>query len=263
MNSLDSWPLLLVFVAIVFTAILAAELGFLVGARIRSENGLDKYPIENAASGIVLGLLAFILAFSFGGVANRYSETRQIALDDTDAIGDVYRMADFLPDESAGKVRSLLREYHETRLNGIKSRDRVQLRSAIIRAEEIHHELWAIAVEARKADNNSILNQFVSMVQTLMDTHTLRVHKGLDTRLPSAIWWTTGGLLTLSSLLLGLSSGLHGKRSRMASAIVVLCFSAVIIMIVDLDRPFRTLFAKSEDPTARALLERMEEDAGK
>lgn len=34
-------------------------------------------------------------------------------------------------------------------------------------------------------------------------------------------------------------------------------------MIVDLDRPFRTLFAKTEEPTARALLEKMEQDAGK
>jgi hypothetical protein len=258
---LDAVPIPLVFVAIIAVAYLASEVGFKVANRIRNEDGLDKYPIENSASGIVLGLLAFILAFSFGGVADRYKNSIQLSLNDNDAIQDVYVMADFLPDETAKQVRSLLYEYHRVRLEGIRSQDMTRMQAAIKQSEEIHDQLWPIVVNARKADNNSILNQFISMVHVMMDTHNERVHKALDTRLPPAIWWTTGGLLILSAMLLGLSSGLHGKRSRLASAVVVVCFSSVLIMIVDLDRPFRTLFEKSEDPTATQLLERMEADA--
>ena len=263
MNFLDSCPILLVFIAIVVGTLLVGELGFLIGRRIRKEDGLDKYPIENSASSIVLGLLAFILAFSFSSVASRYKELKDIARNDTEAIEDVYMMADFLPDETAKEVRSLLHEYHRVRLDGIESRDRTKLGTAIDRAEEIQEELWPIIVEARKTNDSSILNQLVSALHEMMDSHTLRVQKGLDTRLPAALWFTTGGLLTLSSLLIGLSSGLHGKRSRMALTIVVLCFSAVLIMIIDLDRPFRTLFEKSEDSIATSLLERMEADVGK
>jgi hypothetical protein len=186
---------------------------------------------------------------------------KDAAHEDTDAIEDAYLMTDFLPEESAIQARSLLHEYHRTRLDAINSRDREMLGVAIARSEQIQGELWKIVVDARKADNNSILNQLVSMLHEMMDTHAIRVHKGINTRMPSAIWWTTGGLLGLSPLLLGLSSGLHGKRSRLASGIVTLCFAAVIVMIIDLDRPFRTLFARSEDPTARALLDRMDTDS--
>lgn len=261
MTALDSWPISLVFIAIVILSLVAVEIGFNLGRRIRKEDGLDKYPIENSASGIVLGLLAFILAFAFGVVSSRYGEMKDVAHEDTDAIEDVYIMTDFLPEEPATQARQLLHEYHRTRLDAINSRDREKLSAAVARSEEIHGELWKIVVDARKAENNSILNHLVSMLHEMMDTHAIRVHKGLNTRMPSAIWWTTGGLLGLSSLLLGLSSGLHGKRSRLASGIVTLCFAAVIVMIIDLDRPFRTLFARSEDPTARALLEQMEADA--
>jgi hypothetical protein len=261
MRTVDSWPILLVFVLIVLLTMVAIEVGFLIGQKTRKEDGLDKYPIENSASGIVLGLLAFILAFAFGVVASRYAEMREVAREDTDAIEDLYLMADFLPEEPAGKVRSLLHDYHRTRLDAIRSQDREKLAVAITRSDEIQDEIWKIVVTARKADNSSLLNQLVASVHEMMDTHAIRVHKGLNTRLPMAIWWTTGGLLILSSLLLGLSSGLHGKRSRLASGIVTLCFAAVIVMIIDLDRPFRTLFARSEDPTARVLLERMEAEA--
>lgn len=262
MNSLDSWPILLIFLILVVGAFVGVEIGFFLGKRRRKLGGLDKFPIESSASSIVLGLLAFILAFSFGAVAGRYKELREIARNDTDAIEDVYLMADFLPDESANQIRGLLHEYHRDRLKGIRAGNMEALAPAIKRSEEIHEELWSIVVNARKADNNSILNQLVSMVNVLMDSHNTRVHKGLNSRMPAAIWWTTGGLLFLSSMLLGLSSGIHGRRSLMASAIVVLCFSSVIIMIVDLDRPFRTLFEKSEDPVAAKLLDRMESDAG-
>jgi hypothetical protein len=71
MNTLDAWPISLVFLAIVVVTLIAVEVGFFLGLGIRQEDGLDKYPIENSASGIVLGLLAFILAFAFGVVSSR------------------------------------------------------------------------------------------------------------------------------------------------------------------------------------------------
>ncbi|MEP4078459.1 hypothetical protein [Haloferula sp.] len=242
---------------------MATEAGFFIGRRKRKDGGLEKFPIENSASGIVLGLLAFILAFSFGSVASRYKELKEIARNDTDAIEDLYQMADFLPESDASQTRRLLHEYHRIRLDAIETRNLAELTPAIERSQEIHEELWTIAVRVRMADDNSILNQFVSMTNVLMDTHNNRIHKGLNTRMPSAIWWMTGGLLFLSSMLLGLSSGIHGKRSLMASAIVIFCFSAVIAMIVDLDRPFRTLFNRDADPVATGLLERMDAEAGK
>ncbi len=257
---MDQLSIPAIFVILVVTVLLVVELGYPLGRWFRREQGLDKYPLESSASSTVLGLLAFILAFAFGVSASRYSEMRDVAREDTDSIEDVYLMSDFLDEEDGRRVRGLVREYHTVRFEAIESRDRKQLGAAIARAEELQDELWAITVPIRNKSDNSVLNQFVSAVHAMMDAHSVRVTKALVTRLPPVIWVTLGVLLLLASLMLGFTSGLHGSRSRLASSIIIISFSAVIVMIVDLDRPFRSLFRHSGDPTAAALLEKMNSD---
>jgi|GEM_PF-394582 len=262
MPLLDRFPLVVIFLTLVLATGLAVEVGFRLGRRIRrgSDDGLEKYPIESSASATILGLLAFILAFAFGVSASRFADLREIARLDIDATEDLYVMADLLDDEPAAEIRSLLREYHRTRFEAISSRDVPRIQQAVVRSEEIQDQLWKIIVRERKQAEGSLLNPLVGSVHELMDTHGQRVQKAFVTRLPPAIWGTTAVLLLLSSLLMGLSSGLHGRRSLMASMLVIACFTAVITMVVDLDRPIRSLFQQGQNPTAEALLERMVAD---
>lgn len=51
----------------------------------------------------------------------------------------------------------------------------------------------------------------------MKNTHVRRVNKGIVTRLPGGLWVTLLFLTTLSSFLLGLSAGVHGRRSRIAA----------------------------------------------
>ena len=206
--------------------------------------------------------MAFLLAFAFGVSAERFGQLRDLARLDTDAIEDVYLMSDFLEEEDGRKVRTLMHEYHRTRQEAIAARDSYVMGKTLERCGEIHDEVWAVSVAARKRSSNTILNNYIVSVQEMMDTHTARVSKALVTRLPMVIWWTLGALFTVSSLMLGMNSGLHGRRSRLASLMVVASFSVVAVMIIDLDRPMRSLF-RFDDPTAAALLEKMEADAGR
>jgi hypothetical protein len=70
--------------------------------------------------GAALGLLAFILAFTFGLAAARFDNRRQVLLDEANAIGTTYLRAGVLPERSE-QIRTLLRDYVSTRLRAVRS----------------------------------------------------------------------------------------------------------------------------------------------
>ena len=258
-DHLSVWLIGLVFIALLSVVI---EIGYQLGHFLHSKRGYEKHPIESSVTGSVMGLMAFILAFSFGGSASRFSDVRSLALDDVIAIENTFNLATFLPEPDRDAARELLLQYQEIRVSAVKAQDHEVLMEAVRRSEEIQSDLWAIAVKVRLEDNNAILKQFVSSVIVLGNTHTRRVNRGIVTRLPSGLWVTLLFLTTLSSLLLGLSAGVHGRRSRIAATALLIAFCSVIVMIIDLDRPVRSLF-KFHDPVGEAVLERMKNEMGK
>ncbi len=253
-DTFSPWLLGVIFVAVLSLVI---EAGYQFGRFQRKENsGLDKHPVESSVTGTVLGLLAFILAFTFGGSASRFSQMRALALEDAIAIENVWVRTDFLPAAERTAARQLLREYQELRVDAVTANDLGRVDKVLHRSEDIQNELWKIGVKARTADNNSILNQFVASLSDLSDASTRRMHKAFMVRLPRALLGTLLFLATLSSFLLGMSSGLHGRRSRLAATAMLVAFCSVIVMIIDLDRPNRTLF-RVQDQANQSLLERM------
>ena len=161
-------------------------------------------------------------------------------------------MSEFLSEEDGAKIRKLLRTYHRTKLEAVKSRESKELAAAVTLSSQIHDEIWSITI----GTGANPPAPFVRAVQRMVETHSKLVSKSLTIRLPRPIWWTLGTLLLVSSFMLGFTSALHGRRSRLTTGILLLSFSAVTVMIVDLDRPFRTLFIDTRDQGANTLLER-------
>ena len=84
---LDFLPLWMIFPVTLVLALLSVEVGCRV-ARYRRERAKDK--TEAPVAPIVaatLGLLAFMLAFTFGIAAARFEERRQAVLSESNAIG--------------------------------------------------------------------------------------------------------------------------------------------------------------------------------
>ena len=87
---LDSLPLWAVFAASLAIIVVAAEFGFQLG---RARNRRGEHEKEPTVGGIVaaeLGLLAFLLAFTFGIAASRFEARRTTLLEDSNAIGTTY-----------------------------------------------------------------------------------------------------------------------------------------------------------------------------
>src|SRR3990172_11677164 len=115
---INELPLWAVFVLTLVICIGAVEAGAaLAGLALRQKK--DKEPEAPLGSlvGAVLGLLAFILAFTFGITASRFDARKQLVLEESNAIGTTYLRAGLLPQPQGLEVRRLLREYADIRLN--------------------------------------------------------------------------------------------------------------------------------------------------
>ena len=71
--------------------------------------------------GSTLGLLAFMLAFTFGMSGSRFDARKQLVLDEASAVLRTYQRAQLLPEARRGTCRRLLEEYVDLRLRAARS----------------------------------------------------------------------------------------------------------------------------------------------
>lgn len=241
LDALPFWAVLLVTGSLAW---LAVELGYRVGRgrlrRHRNERGESVLSIQ----GSILALLAFLLAITFGMAVERYAARKHAVLTEANAIGTCYLRADLLREPTASEVRTLLREYVDTRLAGIQP-DRLE--AAILRSEELHAELWHRAVRSVDSDPGALGPAlFTQSLNELIDLHEVRLVAGLYNRIPFVIWISLYTVSLLAMLSVGYGLGLSGSARSMSTLALAVAFSIVIALVVDLDRPQSGLLTVSQ-----------------
>jgi len=76
-----------------------------------------------------------------------------------------------------------------------------------------------------------------------------RVTAALRDRIPVAIWLTLYLLIVIGAVMMGLEIGQGRTRHFPLELAVAVSFSIVLVMIVDLDRPFEGLVDVSQQAT--------------
>ena len=192
----------------------------------------------------MLGLEAFMLAFTFGAAASHFDARRQAVLDEANAIRTAYLRADLLPEPQRTEIRNLLREYVDVRLEGVRSG---KIEQAITRSEELHSRLWLQAVASReKTPNPAFAVQFIQSLNEIIALHTRRVIAVLEFRIPNVIWIVLYAITALAAASIGYHSGLTGRSRPLVALALILAFSAVILLIEDLDRPLYGILEVSQ-----------------
>src|SRR5262245_20211500 len=231
---LDALPLWALFIVILLIVLLSVEFGYRLGKYRRSRREEEKEAPLGTMVGATLGLLAFILAFTFGLAAARFDTRRQVLLDEANAIGTTYLRAGMLP-ERGEEVRRLLRDYLAVRLEVMRSR---KVSEGIRRSEDIQQEVWTEAETVGSKNPNSIVvGLFVQSLNQMIDLHAARMQAGLRSRIPGAIWLGLFAVAALSLTAMGYLEGMAGTRRSLAIIAVAIAFSVVIELIADLDRP--------------------------
>jgi len=242
---LDQSPLWVVYVVTVVLALVFAEIGFRLGLWLRRRDpDSGRTAISGAVVGGMLGLMAFLLAFCIGIVINQHNGRKAMVVTEANAIGTAYLRAGFLGESDRDLSRNLLREYVEIRLAA--AADESVLESTLTRSEEIHGELWSIMEDnVQQGQVSDIMALLVDSINDVIDVHSLRL-AAVDLRLPELLWMVLYAATMLSFLLVGISSGADGKRDPLAILLFALALIAVLMIIVDLDRPQQGLLTVSQ-----------------
>jgi hypothetical protein len=246
---LDAFPLWALFVATFVIALLSFEGGFWVGRRrARRSEHEQEMVVRGLVAGMV-GLEAFMLAFTFGAAASHFDARRQTLLDEANAIRTAYLRADLLPEPQRAEIRDLLHKYVDVRLEVIQSRN---LGQAITRSEELHSQLWFQAIASKEKTPNPVFAvQFIQSLNEIIALHTRRVILILEFRIPNIIWVVLYAITALAAASIGYHSGMTGRSRPLVALALILAFSAVIFLIQDLDRPLYGILRVSQ----RALVD--------
>ena len=245
MNVLPLWA---VFVLTLGVCLGAVEAGSALGGYgLRQKNESAPQAPLGSVVGAMLGLLAFILAFTFGVAANRFDARKQLVLEESNAIGTTYLRAGLMPQTQGLEVRRLLREYTDIRLHVTPA----NLQETQNRTAEIHAQLWSQAKSLVVEEMDSQLRvMFIESLNELIDLHQSRTTVGLQQRIPGTVWLTVYALSILSMLALGYQIGMSGIRRFLATPVLAAAFSVVIVLIADIDRPGEGFMRVSQQPLA-------------
>jgi hypothetical protein len=250
----DFTPVWLLFAGAFLLVMLSIEAGYRMGCRSRRRSEDEKESPVSAIAGSVLGLVAFMLAFTFGIVSDRYDARKGLVREEANSIGTTYLRTEFLPEPDRTESKALLKEYATLRVTGIE-----KLRSGKLQPEQmgeslekaalIQNRLWEMAVtNARKDMNSDVAALYIDSLNGLIDLHAIRVAVGLQARIPNGIWIVLLGLTVFGMVAVGYQIGIAGSRRSLAQAILAISFSMVIALICTLDRPHGSYIKVSQQP---------------
>ena len=236
----DSVPIWVFFLGTIIVVLASIAAGHGLGGIVSRRPDHEKESPASGVSGTILGLTAFMLAFTFGIVAERFDARKGLVREDANAIRTTYQRADFLPEPDRAETKRLIEAYLDLRLTFAQgsSIEPGRVRTVLGETERIQRRLWDIAVTNAERDMNSdVAALYIESLNNVFEINASRVAIGLQTRIPIGIWIVLYGLTILGMLSIGYHAGLVGSRWSKATLILAVAFAMVIVVIAVLDRP--------------------------
>jgi hypothetical protein len=234
MYGFDVLPLWAVFLAQLVGGWVVLEAGYRAGRWRHARTTEEKDAPVSAMVAAILGLVAFMLAFTFGLAASRFDAKRQTVLEEANAIGTTYLRTRLLPEPQKSETAKLLRDYVDVRVRAVQEGN---IAEAITQSEKLQELIWQQAVAAADKDHGSIMTGlFVQSLNEMIDVHAKRMLTGLRSRIPITIWFGLFALSALGICSMGYQAGLSATSHSPAMMALVVAFAGVLFLIVDLDR---------------------------
>ena len=197
----------------------------------------------------VLGLLALLIAFTFGLALDRYDARRELVVDEANAIGTAEMRVRLLDSQDGPRLAALLRTYAETRLRygeaSAAGKPPLRAASQALRAQiesETITALRPIATTPLAAMITPAVNEALDIGVTREATHASRI--------PTMVLAVLAVYALISAGVLGSALDAAGRRGRGMSTLLFLLLTLAIIVILDLDRPQEGAIRISQQPLA-------------
>jgi hypothetical protein len=245
MTMFDQLPLFVVFLIAIVLAIGSMEVGYRVGASRRLASQKQAESPVGAILGSSIGLLAFLLAFTFNVAVERFDARRHAVLDEANAIGTTYLRAGLLKPPACDQAKDLLRQYVFVRAN-LAQEDSAE--SVVTQSEDIQQKLWKLAEGTMKDNPPPAAFLFITSLNETIDMHSKRVTLGLHSQIPTVVWVCLLAVSALSMFEVGLFCGLAGPRGWTENCVLVATFGIAMLLVADLDRPGHGFLKTDQGP---------------
>lgn len=225
------------FIATLVLLQFSHEVGFKIGTIRRLKPGENPETAAGALSGITIGLLAFMLAFTFNGASNNHDLRKDLFVQEANTVRAMYQSSLQMPEPYQIKVRNLLQEYLDLRIK-MSGANTANLKQSVERLKKLQGELWSINLELQKKETSTPMSGlFMESLNKLFDLNTERVSAVTQGRIPSIIWTVLYLLTIITIVMVGYRIGLHGIRSTFMELCLIVSFSLILSLIIVLDRP--------------------------
>jgi hypothetical protein len=248
-SSMSPWAL---FAFIVILCILVMWGGAWIG-HLRFLRGITEPegPISTAV-GSILGLLAFLLGFTFSLTWSRYSSRNSMVILQAQAIETCYLRTSFLPQKQKEEIRARLRDYINLLLELQPPRG---IEETVSKLEALHIAIWQQTASLAKEDIDSELRSlYISSFNEIMSLSLERKTVGMFFRIPDPIWSSLLFLAAMSMFSFGYQTGNSGVRRIFGMPFLPIAFGLVIVLIADLNSTgVQRRFKVSQKPLKEVL----------
>jgi hypothetical protein len=223
-----------------------------IGLRLRlASSGIDEGRqslIQSARDGLTV-LLSFLLGFALPMTLPHYEQRRNLVIEEANAIGTVDQRAQMLPQPFGGRIRELLREYVDARIEFASERDDYGVQASTARAKDLQNQMWQQDVAAvGQYPNLGITPIFAQSLGSLADLNEERL-AAYERRIPGTIWFVLTLISVLTCFVVGYSMG---RRLFLAMFVLPLTVAIVLSLVSELDSP-RTGFIRVEQQSIQRL----------
>lgn len=238
-------------IALGLFALLAAatELGFRLGRRAVSIDRERRSQL-GAIEAAVLAIVGLVLAFAFGLAGDRFQALRVRVGSEVLAIARAWRRADLLEEPLRASLRSDLSAHLDARLElarAADAADRERLEAGLDAIGRIEERLGAISARVgRERPHEERTSLVVAAVDDVIDAR-LSLFGTVRDRLPSGMLFLLLAMTAAALLVVGYANGVSGDRAVFGTTVLAALTVAIVLLIVDLDRPGRGLIRIRQD----------------
>jgi len=225
-----------------------SEAGFCFGLKARgSVNEAVRSRIA-IFEGAMLGVLGLLMGFTMSMGATRFEVRRQLVVEESNAIGTTWLRSMMLPQPENTEFIAVLRRYVDARVNFASARKLSELPPLREVATRLQPELWSRVTAFAARDPRSVpAGLLLETTNQMIDLEATR-WASFWGHVPRSVICVNVFVAMLAAALLGYGFGLVGKRQIVPILMLALSISAVLTVIVDLDRPWQGYIRVSQQP---------------